>query len=146
LQANIPEGTVVAKLMAGITSLTRPEAVRALAQLSADEEARLAMLERSLLDLQANDPEKLIRQLSLRAERVRALARHLNNVEAALSDGALTAVFKLRTESRLKSEEAKRLRESTFADGLLTGTGSETWSGLWEAARRFSREQPARWQ
>ena len=63
----IPEGTAVAKLLANISSLTKPEAVQALARLSPEEEARLALLEKSLLDLQANDPEKLIRQLTLRA-------------------------------------------------------------------------------
>ena len=70
VQAQIPEGTAVAKFLANISSLTKPDAVQALARLSAEEEAQLALLEKSLLDLQANDPEKLIRQLTLRAGRV----------------------------------------------------------------------------
>jgi hypothetical protein len=49
-------------------------------------------------------------------------------------------VFNARTEGRRKSEEAKRLREATFPEGLLTGTGSEPWKALWEAARQFSEE------
>ena len=65
--------------------------VQTLARLTPEEEARLALLEKSLLDLQANDPEKLIRQLTLRAGRVQALARHLKDVEAALSAQATTA-------------------------------------------------------
>ena len=40
-----------------------------------------------------------------------------------------------------KSEEAKRLREATFSQGLLRGTGTDSWVALWEAARRFSQEQ-----
>ena len=114
VQTTIPEGTVVAKFLANVSSLTKPEAVQALAQLSPEEEARLALLEKSLLDLQANDPEKLIRQLTVPAGRVQALVRHLKEVEAALSDDALKAVFDARTEGRRKSEEAKRLREATF--------------------------------
>jgi hypothetical protein len=141
VQANIPEGTAAAKLLTNITSLTSPEAVRAMAQLSEEEEARLALLEKSLRDLQANDPDKLIRQLAVREGRVRSLVRHLKDVETALSDDAVSAVFGLRMEGRRKSEEAKRLREATFADGLLTGTGSELWSALWEAARHFSQGQ-----
>ena len=62
MQAQIPEGTAVAKLLANISSLTKPESVQTLARLSREEEDRLALLEKSLLDLQANDPEKLIRQ------------------------------------------------------------------------------------
>lgn len=141
VQATIPEGTAVEKLLANVSSLTKPEAVKALAQLSPEEEARLALLEKSLLDLQANDPEKLIRQLTVRAGRVQALVRHLKEVEAALSDNALKSVFDARTEGRRKSEEAKRLREATFPQGLLQGTGTDAWTALWESARRFSQEQ-----
>lgn len=141
IQDEVPDGTMVAKLVANITSLTKPETVQTLAHLSKDEESRLAVLEKSLLDLQANDPEKLIRQLTLRAGRVQALARHLQTIESALSADAVNAVFDARTEVRRKSEEARRLRAVTFPEGMLNGTGSDSWTGLWEAARHFSQEQ-----
>ncbi len=140
VQSEVPEATAVAKLLSNITSLTKPETVREFARLSKDEESRLAFLEKSLLDLQANDPEKLIRQLTLRAGRVQALAKHLEAVETALSDDAVNAVFAARTKMDQKSEEAERLRAATFPAGMLTGTGSEGWSALWEAARRFSHD------
>lgn len=141
MQAQIPEGTAAFRLVANITSLTKAEDVHALAVLSASEEAQHALLEKSLLDLQANDPEKHTQQLTLRAERLESLARHLKAIESTLSDDAINAVFDARTEGRRKGEEAKRLREATFPTGLLTGTGSETWTAMWEAARRFSQEQ-----
>lgn len=141
VQTTIPEGTAVAKFLANVSSLTKPEAVQTLAQLSPEEETRLALLEKSLLDLQANDPEKLIRQLTVRAGRVQALVRHLQEVEAALAGNTLKAVFDARTEGRRKSEEAKRFREATFPQGLLKGTGADPWVALWESARRFSQEQ-----
>jgi len=141
VQAQIPEGTAVAKLLANISSLTKPESVRTLARLSPEEDARLALVEKSLLDVQANDPEKLIRQLTLRTGRVKALARHLTAVEADLSAQTVAAVFDARTAVLSKSEEAKRLRAATFPDSMLPGTGSEAWTALWEAARRFSQEQ-----
>lgn len=140
VQAQIPEGTAVAKFLGNISSLTKPDAVHALACLSAEEEALLALLEKSLLDLQANDPEKLIRQLTLREGRLQTLVRHVKDVEAALSADAVAAVFNARTEGRRKGEEAKRLREATFPEGMLAGTGSEPWKALWESARRFSQE------
>lgn len=141
VQANIPEGTAVAKLLASISSLTKPDAVRTISQLSPDEVARLALLEKSLLDLQVNDPDKLIRQLTLRAGRVQALARHLADIEAALAPQAVTAMLDARITGRRKSEEAKRLREATFPTTLLAGTGTEPWAALWEKARLFSQEQ-----
>lgn len=119
VQAQIPEGTAAAKLLANISSLTKPESVQALARLSPEDDARLILLEKSLLDLQANDPQKLIRQLTLRAGRVQNLGRHLKEIEAALSVASVTSVFDARTEGRRKSEEAKRLRAITFPDGML---------------------------
>lgn len=141
LQATIPEGTVVAKFLASLSSLTKPETVQALAELSREEEARLAFLEKSVLDLQANDPEKLSQELALRAGRVQAMIRHVKAVEAALSDSALKAVFDARADVRRKNEEAKRLREATFPKGLLQGTGTDTWTALWQSARQFSQER-----
>lgn len=140
IQSQIPEGTAAAKLVGNITSLTKPEAVHSLTRLSVEEEARLALLEKSLIDLQANNPEKLIRQLTLRAGRVEALGRHIKNVEKSLSVEAVQAVFNARNDGRRKSEEAKKLREATFPSGMLAGTGSESWTPLWEAARSFSEE------
>ena len=141
VQAEVGEETAVAKLLANITSLTKPESVQALADLRAEDEARLTFLEKSLLDLQANDPKKLSRQLTLRAGQVRALARHLKGVEEALSEEAVAAAFETRTESHRRSEEARRLREATFAADVLTGTGSELWTGFGESARLFSEEK-----
>lgn len=141
VQAQFPQGTAVAKLLANISSLTKPESVQTLARLSPEEGTRLVLLEKSLLDLQVNDPEKLVRQLTIRAGRVNALARHLKEVEAALSAQTVAAVFDARTEVRRKSEEARRLREATFPAGILAGTGSDPWMALWEGARRFSHEQ-----
>lgn len=140
VQAQIPATTSAGRLLSSVSSLTDPAAVEKLAQLSVEDEARLALIEKSLADLQANDPEKLIRQLSVAVGRVRSLARHLRQVEAALSEAAVAAVFGVRAFGRRKSEEARRLRELAFPTGLLSGTGTESWTALWEAARSFSHE------
>ena len=139
--AQIPQGTAAAKLVNGITLFTKPEDVQTIARLKPEEQERLAFLEKALQDLQANDPQKLVAQLTLRANRVRALADHLRGVETVLADAEVTAVFDTRKEGRRKSEEAKRLREATFPQGLLAGTGGEQWKAMWEAARLFSEQQ-----
>lgn len=135
-----PVGTAAAKLLAGVSSLTKPEALRALAHLSEEEETRLAFLDKALLDQKANDPEKLAQQLTLRQGRVTTLARHLSAVEVALSATTVAALIDARTQGLRKAEEAKRLRDATFPAGLLTGTGTEDWAAMWEAARHFSEE------
>jgi energy-coupling factor transporter ATP-binding protein EcfA2 len=137
----IPAGTSAAKLAGNITSLTKPEAVQAVTRLTSEESERLAFLEKSLQDLQANDPTKLLAQLSVRARRTHALAEQLRGVEATLSDAAIATVFEVRRVGRVKSEEAKQLKEKTFPSGLLTGTGGDQWKAMWEASRLFSKQQ-----
>lgn len=139
--AQIPAGTAAAKLAGNITSLTKPEAVRAVTRLSSEEEAQLGFLEKSLQDLQANDPNKLIAQLNIRVGRVRALGEHLRALENVLSDAEVGALFSVRTDGRRKSEEAKRLREATFPQNLLLGTGGDQWNAMWESSRLFSEQQ-----
>lgn len=141
LAAQVPEGTAASKLIGNINSLTKPETVQTVTRLSSEEEARRALLEKSLKDLQANDPGKLIQQLTLRASRVRALTTHLAGLESTLMDSEIAAVLNVRSDGRRKSEEAKRLREATLPEGLLTGTGGEHWKTFWESARQFSLEQ-----
>ena len=136
--AQMPTGTAAAKLAGSITSLTKPEAALAVTRLSAEEDARLTFLEKSLQDLRANDPQKLIAQLTIRTGRVRALTEHLKALENALSDAEVDSVFNVRADGRRKSEEGKRLREATFPQDLLPGTGSEQWKAMWESSRAFS--------
>ena len=137
----IPPGTAAAKFVGSVSSLTKPEAVRAVTRLSPEEEARLALLEKSLKDLQANDPNKLVAQLNIRAGRMRTLGEHLRGLETALSDTEVAAVFDGRKAGRQKSEDAKRLREATFPQGVLPGTGGDQWKAMWEASRLYSAQQ-----
>lgn len=139
-QRDVPVGTAAAKLLASVTSLTSPDSILALSRLSPDEDSRLELLEKLLLDLHANEPEKLIRQITLRFNRLLALSKHFKSIEFALSTENVNAVFAASSEVSRKSEEAKRLRALTFPVGMLDGTGSESWTALWEAARRFSHE------
>ena len=140
LRERIPDGTAVAKLLANVNVLTTEEMVRELSRLSPADESRLALLERSLVDLQANDPEKRAQELVLRSRRVERLAAHVRVVETALSPVSVETLFAAREAGRRKLDEATRLRDAAFPAGILPGTGSSTWSSLWESARKFSEE------
>lgn len=135
----VPEGTAVAKLLGNLTVLTKLETVRALAAVSADDQAKLALLEKLLLDLQVSDPAKLAQQLELRASRFLSLSQSAAHIASELSDEAITAVFDARAAWRRKNEEADRLRAASFPAGLLAGTGSDRWRALWHAASAFSQ-------
>ena len=118
------------------TSLRSPSqgTVKELAHLSAEEESRLALLEKSLVDLQASDPRKLTRQLTLRGARVQALARHFKAVEAALSAEAVEELFN-RPSRRATARGSKRrdFGRLPFRRGCWPGQaqklGTELWGG-----------------
>ena len=134
----IPENTAAAKLVSRLSSLTKPEEVIALGTLSEEEKRRLALIEKQLFDLQANDPAKLVRELTLRAGRLRILAQHLSKLDIALSQQVAVEIYETRSLTQQKQEEAAALREKTFSPDLLPGTGSENWNEMWESGRRFS--------
>ena len=134
----VPEGTAAAKLVSRLSSLTKAEEVKALGTLSKDENSRLVLIEKKLFDLKANDAAKLVRELTLRADRFRILAQHLSKLDRDLSQQAAERVFETRSLTVKKQEEATTLREKTFLPDLLPGTGSESWNEMWEAGRRFS--------
>ena len=140
VQAQIPKGTTVEGFLAKINSSTEPDDVRDLANLSAEEKHQFEFLKKSLHDLQANDPKKLIARLISLGKRLQTLVRHLQHVETSLSLDAVTAVFDVRAKARHNVTKAKQLRETTFPESMLIGTGSELWKALWKSARLFSKE------
>ena len=140
LETQIPEGTAVARLLANVNVLTTPEMVWELSRLSSDENSRLEFLEKALLDSKANDPEKLGRELSTRAQRVESLAEHVGSIEASLSPASVDTVLTLRNARRRKLDKAILFRDASFPAGVLPGTGTQLWSSLWEAARKFSED------
>ena len=137
---NIPENTSAAKFVARLSSLTKPEEVKALGTLSENEKNHLTLREKQLLDLYEDDPAKVVRELTLRAGRLGILAQHLNKLDTALSPQATEKIFEAQSRAQKKQEAATTLREKTFSPDLLPGTGSDSWSEMWEAGRRFSEE------
>ncbi len=140
VQEKVPENTVVARFLANISSFTKPEDVQRLANLSAKEKSWFTFLENSLRDLQANDPKKLTTQLNQGKRRLLMLVQHIKNVENSLSVDAVAALFEERNKISRMTQEAKRLRETTFPEGMLSGTGADLWQVLWESARQFSQK------
>ena len=135
---DLQEGTIVAKLVASLSSLTDPERVKSLATFSEEDKERYKLLAKQQVDEQANDPVKTARELSISAGRLRSFVTHMVQVDVALTEEAVKEVFEAQRTAKTKRDVAKNLRDTTFSAGLLAGTGSENWAEMWEAARQFS--------
>lgn len=140
LTLNLLEETAAAKFVARLTSLTKPEDVKALGTLSEHEMGRLKLLKKQLQDIKTNDPAKKEKELKLREKRLGILAQHLRKLDSALSTKTIKSIFEAKKLMSDKQEESRKLRYSTFPPNLLSGTGSESWRGMWEAGRRFSEK------
>ena len=137
----VPEGTSVARFLNGLSTLTSSEDLKTHSKLTDDEVKRLELLEQSLRDLQADDTKKLLKNLQYQSTRVQALLKHVEHVESVLSDKSVSASFDALAEWLHKKEEADRLCAETFPPQLLSGTGSDAWKGLWQAASLFSQKE-----
>jgi len=140
----LPEGTEAQKLLSRINSLTNPDDVKRLGTLSETERTRLKHIRDQLKDLASDDPQKAARTLTLRAGRLDTLASHMRRVSESVSDGKLEDIFRARDAVEAARSATEKLRNAAFPDGLLPGTGSESWVALWNAARRFSVDEAYR--
>jgi len=137
----LPEGTAVHELLSHITSLTKPEDVRALGTLLDEDRLRLEQVRKQMKDLQSDDPKKTAQTLNLRAQRLDALHAHIVKLDGALRDATIRVLFEGRSILERARKAAKDGRDAAFPPGLLSSTGSERWRALWEAARKFSTEE-----
>ncbi len=135
----IPEGTKARSAIDHLTSLTNPDVVRALATLSAEEQARMEALRAHQRDVLAADPKQRARELTARAERIDVLARHIADLFTIFRGSALDQLRSTATALRVAQEVLSSLRKTALTPDLLSGTGEETWRRLWEAAEEFSR-------
>jgi hypothetical protein len=134
----VAEGTKVAALLASLTSLTKPDAVRVLATLSEKDEARVKALRDQQRDLLASDPRKSAQELDLKAGRFDLVANHIKGLVALLGNAGLEALRASADVLAAAQAALAHLRKIVMTPDLLPGTGEEAWRAMWDAAGEFS--------
>ena len=127
--------TPVGKAVAGLTAYSDLTEIRALAQLSVDEQGRMQHLKEDLtLDAAAG-----ARQIRLRAARVQILANELNAIETTLTDASLATIRTAQNDADDARKAATLSAETHFSGQPLSGIGEAAWKKLWESARSYSQ-------
>lgn len=134
----VPPGTAVHEALSRLTSLTNPDVLKRLAELSDAESASIGELRSRLRDLQSDDPQKRARILELRANRVEALVRRVSDVADALSPAAAKSGSDARDRMTKAVTAAEAAHVAAFGGQPLPHTGSRAWRALWDAAGRYS--------
>jgi AAA domain len=130
-------GTVVGKLIAGLSGVTQPKTVGTLASLTAAESAHLDKLNGDL----AADPARVARQLVALKVRIDAFVVRLDalaKVTTAQTAQALRTKAEAFETARIAARAAS---DALFGDEPLPNVGSDVWRSLWDAARAYSQRE-----
>jgi hypothetical protein len=134
----LPEGTKPRSLIEHLTSLTKPEDVRALATLSETDQIRLDELRAHQRDLLAANPKQRARELIVKAERLELLGRHVAGLFTTFRVSAITHLATSAEALRVAQASLELLRATALTADLLSGTGDDAWRRMWEATEAFS--------
>jgi hypothetical protein len=132
-------GTKVASLLTNLTSLTKPDDLRALATLSEAEDRCLRELRDRQRDLQTTDPKKRAQELGLKANRVDLVANHVARLTAVLGKPGLDSLHSTAAALHAARNALALLRTKVLTPGLLPGTGEDVWRKMWDAGGEFAR-------
>ncbi len=130
--------TIVSAHIAALNTKSDLGALKELARLTADEETRIAELERELTRLKLLDVRKAVRTTQGQIQLVRTLRDALPSIESGVANERLTEMSALIIERTTRKEEAKRAGAAQFAIEGLRAIGSGAWSEFVQAARRLA--------
>jgi energy-coupling factor transporter ATP-binding protein EcfA2 len=126
--------TQVGKLIQGLSKATKEAEVSALATLSQTEQQRLTNLREAL----KADPLQKAKQTKAAIARVESVVQRVKAAATALADTAIEEIRKQILDATTAAAAAKAFAAGQFDATYLTGTGSNLWRKLWEAARQYS--------
>lgn len=128
--------TRVGKLISALGKDTKPETVRDLATLSADENKRLAELAADF----AQDPKATARRLNAEKTRLENILADVKSLHDAIATSSAAELSRLAADLKTKESAAQLASQNLSKDEPLDGVGSEVWRSLWEAARAYSTD------
>ena len=131
------DGTAIGKLIAGLSYKTKEQDVYDLATLNDKDRARLATLKTDL----GKDPAKAVRQVEKLKNRLDTINEVFDRLQKAVGDDRVNRLTALYHVYQTAQRAAAVAAGDIFADDPLPNIGSDVWRALWEAARRYSKQQ-----
>lgn len=128
--------TKVSSLIDALSEKTKPADVEALAQMSADETARMGELEKTLSEA---DPKAKAKELRLAVGRMNALKERIEKSSSWVKDESVQKLRNMDEEAeKAFAAEAEAANALRSGEALLPGTGDVLWKALYDAAKQFS--------
>jgi energy-coupling factor transporter ATP-binding protein EcfA2 len=133
--------TAVGNLVRGLASKGSEAILERLAHLSEDEDRRLGELRSLVMQMEADEPKRRAAELRLRARRFTSLSEHAARVNRVLAADAAAALRRAGEAATSGGEAARLASGVAFEDEPLGPVGTDIWSVLWDAARRYSEAE-----
>lgn len=132
--------TDAGKFLGELSAQTPPEALDKLISRLDGSPKKIGDLKKEERSLRTTDPSRERRNLTRQAEKLDALRRHTQELQAVLGGRELDA---LAESCAVLSDvqEAADLFARSLHQEVIAGVGSPLWKILWESARRFSESQ-----
>lgn len=137
----VPEGTSAATFLQGVTAATTTEELDAASLLPDHAEEELSRLATEEVRLRASDPTKEQTRLRQLATALDATATEVNRVNGLVGTAAEESLRDAKNQSQQLRAAADVASSASFDEEPVHGVGTQTWRGLWEAARRFSETE-----
>ncbi len=138
----IPEdakNTSIGRFLTDLSGQSLAEDLDALIIECVDTGEVIQNLKKQEATMQSADPAKEKKKLKRQGEKLGALRKHLERLNAVLGDKALMTLQQHR-DNLLVLEQAGAVLARSLESEPLPGVGSSPWKILWESARRFSEE------
>ena len=130
--------TPVGKILASLSTKTKPDEIEALALWTIADQERIETIGKTLAE---TDPKQKAQILKNLATRFAGLSTRIDSAIGLVSDTSIANLKSLIEKSNIAKQTAilagKKFKETP---GLLPGTGSELWKALFDAARAFAVE------
>jgi hypothetical protein len=136
-----PDGTsAVTLLLSTLGEKTNVEELRRLARFGEAESARLACVEATLREEEAQSPERLAALVDKDAGRLQHLRASLEEPRAALNGETVQLSKKLRAEIRILEQQSQAASAAEFAQEPIQPVGTDAWLRLIAAAAAYAEE------
>jgi energy-coupling factor transporter ATP-binding protein EcfA2 len=128
--------TKVGALINALNDKTKLTDVEALAQMTVENAARMATLEKTLSE---SDPRTKAKALNLAAARITDIKKKIESAMAWVKDDAIQKLRTMDAEAETAfAVEIVAANELRAGEALLPGTGDLLWKTLFQAAQEFS--------
>lgn len=137
----LPDGTPIRDFIDNLSGATAITDLDDACALPDDPEAALAGIREEEARLRTSDPTQERRRLATVSSHLKTLAGHLDSLYGRLDDTAAAQLAESQARAKQMRAAASVASSATFDAEPVSGVGSATWRGLWDAARRFSETE-----